>query len=106
MAQRPINKARAAKLANGLKAAGYEGATDWAATVTDALCDLRHLCDTHGLDFGDCDRLAYDHYLPELHAADQEARDSERQFAEQSSAAWTCKRRGMHRGPCNSRCKP
>lgn len=34
-------------------------------TVTDALTDLRHLCDMHNLDFGKCDRLAYAHYLKE-----------------------------------------
>jgi hypothetical protein len=80
MAQRNINRARGAKLGEALEAGGYEGRPDWQATVTDALCDLRHLCDTHGLDFGDCDRSAYDHYCAELHASDAEARDSERHF--------------------------
>lgn len=85
MAQRKVNKARGAKLGKALVHAGYEGATDWAATVTDALADLRHLCDTHGLDFGKCDRLAYDHYLAERHATDAEAQDTERRFAETGS---------------------
>lgn len=80
MKQRPINKARGAKIANALKSAGYEGPTDWAATISDALTDLRHLCDAHGLDFGDCDRIAYGHYCAERHASDQEARDAERHF--------------------------
>lgn len=81
MAQRKINAARGAKIGAALARAGYEGAADWQATVTDALSDLRHLCDTYGLDFGDCDRAAYGHYIAERHASDQEARDSERQFA-------------------------
>lgn len=81
MTQRKVNRARGAKLGKALEAAGYEGRPDWAATVTDALCDLRHLCDTHRLDFGDCDRIAYDHYSAERHASDAEAQDTERRFA-------------------------
>lgn len=82
MKQRPVNRARANKIAKALVAAGYEGSTDWRATITDALVDLRHLCDKHDLDFGECDRIAYGHYLPELGASDPEAQDSERMFAE------------------------
>jgi hypothetical protein len=80
MAQRNVNSARGAKIGKALERAGYEGAPDWRATVSDALTDLRHLCDTHGLDFGDCDRSAYEHYLAELHARDAEAQDSESHF--------------------------
>lgn len=80
MSQRPVNKARGSKLGRALEAAGYEGRTDWGATITDTLADLRHLADTHGLDFGQLDRVAYDHYLAELHSADAEAQDTEARF--------------------------
>lgn len=80
MTQRPVNRARGALIGKALEAAGYEGSDDWSATVADALSDLRHLCDTHGLDFANCDRLAYGHYCAELHAADAEAQDTERRF--------------------------
>jgi hypothetical protein len=33
--------------------------------VTDILADLRHLCDKRGWDFGNLDRIVYDHYLTE-----------------------------------------
>jgi hypothetical protein len=77
---RPVNKARSGKIARALVAAGYEGATDWGATVTDALCDLRHLCDAHALEFGRLDRLAHEHYSAELHASDDLAQDAESRF--------------------------
>ena len=34
--------------------------------VVDMLTDLRHLCDGQGLDFGECDRIAHNNYLPEM----------------------------------------
>ena len=34
--------------------------------VVDMLTDLRHLCDVQGLDFGECDRIAHNNYLPEM----------------------------------------
>lgn len=33
--------------------------------VIDILSDLRHLCDMRGWDFGELDRIAYQHYVPE-----------------------------------------
>jgi hypothetical protein len=27
---------------------------------------LAHLCDVQGLDFGECDRIAHNNYLPEM----------------------------------------
>lgn len=36
--------------------------------VVDMLTDLRHLCDGQGLDFGECDRIAHNNYLPEMAA--------------------------------------
>ena len=37
--------------------------------VVDFLADLRHLCDSHGLDLGELDRKAHNHYLAELEDA-------------------------------------
>ena len=34
--------------------------------IADMLTDLRHLCDVQGLDFGECDRIAYQNYLSEM----------------------------------------
>ena len=34
--------------------------------VVDMLTDLRHVCDVQGLDFGECDRIAHNNYLPEM----------------------------------------
>lgn len=79
MPQAKINKSRADRIA-ALLARNYEGATDWQATVTDTLSDLRHLCDRHGLAFHECDRLAYGHYSAELQPDDIEL-DSRRRFA-------------------------
>jgi hypothetical protein len=81
MKQRPVNRDRANRVGK-LLAQNYEGATDWAATITDALADIRHLCDKHDLDLGDLDRIAHDHYLAERWASDAEAQDSERMFNE------------------------
>ena len=63
---------RARKIRKALVAGGYECASDWKATITDALADLRHLCDARNLDFGELDRVAYGHYSTERHA---QARD-------------------------------
>lgn len=39
---------------------------DMATTaLVDLLADLRHWADAKGLDFGDADRIAYQHYLEE-----------------------------------------
>ena len=46
----------------------YEGtdAENVETLAIDALTDLRHLCDLHGLDFGRCNRIAQNHYVEEL----------------------------------------
>lgn len=36
--------------------------------LIDALTDLRHFADLSGLDFGDCDRQAMNHYREEISA--------------------------------------
>jgi hypothetical protein len=33
--------------------------------ITDALADMRHLCDADGVSFSEVDRIAQDHYLTE-----------------------------------------
>ena len=38
---------------------------DTEALVIDVLANLRHFCDSRGLDFGKLDRVAYGHYLTE-----------------------------------------
>ena len=38
--------------------------------VTDALADLRHLCDRRGYDFAELDRTAYSHYIEEINGRD------------------------------------
>ena len=40
--------------------------------VVDMLTDLRHVCDVQGLDFGECDRIAHNNYLPEMAAQSME----------------------------------
>jgi hypothetical protein len=40
---------------------------DPASQLIDLLADMRHWCDRHGEDFASLDRLAYNHYLTELH---------------------------------------
>ena len=45
--------------------AGYEAGEPPPHLIVDLLADLRHLCDGLGLDFGDLDRLAYQHYAVE-----------------------------------------
>ncbi len=35
------------------------------SNLTDILADLRHFADSKGLDFANCDRIAYGHYLHE-----------------------------------------
>jgi hypothetical protein len=37
------------------------------AVLIDLLADARHWCDAHGESFAELDRLAYRHYLAEVH---------------------------------------
>lgn len=69
MKQATRNRSRANRIALALRSVrAYDGADDWRATITDALSDLRHLCDKHDLDMGALDHSAHQHYLAELHA--------------------------------------
>jgi hypothetical protein len=60
-----MNKPRARKIRTALRHGGYETAADMGAAITDALADLRHACDLHGLDFAKLDAIAYQHYIEE-----------------------------------------
>jgi hypothetical protein len=66
---RAANRARARRIATILQTTNmYEPGLTGAI---DLLSDLRHYCDSQGLDFGLCDRRAYDHYLAEAHGEDE-----------------------------------
>lgn len=43
--------------------------------VTDVLAQLRHFCDLHAVDFGACDRRAYEHYLAEKSEQPEDVRE-------------------------------
>ena len=45
--------------------AGYEEGGPPPQLIADLLGDLRHLCDALGLDFGELDRRAFQHYATE-----------------------------------------
>lgn len=47
------------------KEGGDELYDDVKTVLTDLLADLRHLCDSHDLCFGDLDKMAYQHYVAE-----------------------------------------
>ena len=48
-----------------LRASGNMDPNDYATTLADALCDLRHWADRYGVNFGDADNEAYKHYYAE-----------------------------------------
>lgn len=61
------NRTRVKNAGDALK--GYQRIEpDKEANLTDLLTDLRHYCDSQGLDFADADRRAYQHYLEEKHS--------------------------------------
>lgn len=57
---------RAKELKKILKKTYDEGRLATPANITDMLTDLRHLCDAENLSFADLDRVAYQHYGPEI----------------------------------------
>ena len=59
---------------------GYHG-DDLEATLTDALTDIRHLCDLAGYDFFDLDGRAKDHYQAEIYEGNGPAAHEELQRA-------------------------
>jgi hypothetical protein len=72
MRQPKINRERGERADIALKGGNYETPEDREAAIADILCDLRHLCDRYGYDFGQlCDR-GYSNYCAELHPDDIE----------------------------------
>lgn len=68
MKQSPDNERRAERIYRCIlnRRDEYEIHIDQEAAIIDVLTDLRHLCDQYGLDMGDLDRQAHEHYLEEL----------------------------------------
>lgn len=64
MTQHPNNAERGKRAAVALKT--YTNRQDGLDCVRDLLTDLRHYCDTYGIDFGYEDDVAHDNYLSEL----------------------------------------
>ena len=60
----PNSLYRCITIKRGLVAA-YEDTANIEDTIVDALVDLRHLADHCGLDFGERDHIAHQHYLLE-----------------------------------------
>lgn len=60
-----ITKGARAKIAAAMRERILRDRYDVANDITDALADLRHLCDLLQLDFADLDRQAHDHYRAE-----------------------------------------
>ena len=59
------NYPRARRAQRALRAHGTERFVAQPHDLTDLLADLRHYCDIRGWDFGNQDRIAYDHYCAE-----------------------------------------
>lgn len=70
-AARALAAARA--VAGYARSQGLE-ADDLRTAIGDLLCDLRHLCDAHGLDFAQVDEDGTRHYEHERNLAAEEAR--------------------------------
>ncbi len=81
MKQAAINRARADRVA-ALLASAYEGATDWRATIADALSDMAHLCDRESLEFVELMANGASNYESEISPDDIE-QDSRRRFAKE-----------------------
>lgn len=65
----PSNDDRARRAAHALRAyrdCMGDGPVSPDENVVDLLTDLRHFCDQHDLDLGNCDRIAHGAYLAEL----------------------------------------
>lgn len=58
---------QADRILNAIASEYEDDADDVLSLITNALCDLRHLCDKHQLEFAKLDRLAYQTYRVEKH---------------------------------------
>jgi len=56
---------QADRIFNAIASEYEDDADDVLSLITNTLCDLRHLCDKHLLDFAKLDRLAYQTYRAE-----------------------------------------
>lgn len=61
----PLNRSRARRCATALRRYGSDGADP--GHLIDLLADARHWCDAHDEDFAALDRVAYEHYVTEMH---------------------------------------
>jgi len=59
------------------KISPYDESGDAYDLIVDILANLRHFADDEGLNYSECDRFAYNHYLAELNAARQAAERKE-----------------------------
>ncbi len=66
---KPENQKRASRIYTALDMGRYLFGQEESEAITDALADLRHLCDRHGLVFGDLDRMAHEHYTTERYVS-------------------------------------
>lgn len=58
-------RTRAASLKKALVGLYEDGKGAEKENIIDILSDLRHLCDSLNLNYADCDRIAYGHYVLE-----------------------------------------
>ncbi len=65
MSAKPTNKGRTARCGKALKRYGTHDTPK--TCLIDFLADARHWCHRNGEDFAALDRLAYNHYLTEIH---------------------------------------
>ena len=56
---------QADRILNAIASEYEDDADDVLSLITNTLCDLRHLCDKHQLDFAQLDLLAYQTYRAE-----------------------------------------
>lgn len=56
---------QADRILNAIAGEYEDDADDILSLITNTLCDLRHLCDKHQLDFAQLDRLGYQTYRAE-----------------------------------------
>lgn len=59
------NKQRAKRVSQALRSYGTDDTDE--GCLIDLLTDIRHWCDRHGESYAMLNRMAYEHYLAELH---------------------------------------
>ena len=65
MTQHPDNVKRGERAAISLRAHPMFS-EEYTLDIRDLLADLRHHCDTHGIDFAEEDRIAHRNYISEV----------------------------------------